>query len=130
MHYADNFSVCIYRYYTFVYPYLIYCNTVWCVGPKVQLKQLYSIQKKIIRAITFSPPLTRSESLLRSFIGFLSIHEINVLMVCVIVFRCMNQDKHPCDHFLNWYIDNRLYFILTLYGPNLFFRRFSEHNLR
>ena len=45
----------------YVYPHLTYCNAVWCVGPKGLFKQLYSIKKKIIRAITFSPPLTRSE---------------------------------------------------------------------
>ena len=33
--------------------------------------------QKIIRAITFSPPLTRSEFLFRS-LGILRIHEINV----------------------------------------------------
>ena len=73
---------------------------VRCVDPKVQFKQLYSIQKKIIRAITFSPPLARSKFLFRS-LDFLSIHEINVLIIlmCVFVFRCMKQDKDPCDNF-------------------------------
>ena len=81
-------------------------NRLGCVGPKAQFRQMYSIQKKIIRAITFSPPLSRSESLFRS-LGFLNIHEINDL-ICVFVFRCMNQDRHPCDHSLSsmYYVGN------------------------
>ena len=44
-----------------------------------QFKQLYSIHKKIIRAITFSPPLTRSDFIFRS-LGIPIIYEITVSM--------------------------------------------------
>ena len=36
-------------YYTMIYPYLIYCNTVWTNTYPTRLKPIYMIQKKIVR---------------------------------------------------------------------------------
>ena len=83
---------------------MTYCNTVWCVRPKFHINQLYLIQK-IIRAITFSSSRTSSEHLFRS-IGILSIHEINVLMVCIFVYKCLFTQAHPCANLLNFYAGN------------------------
>ena len=40
-------------YHSFVYPYLIYCIEVWGNASECHLDQLFLMQKKIIRIITF-----------------------------------------------------------------------------
>ena len=41
-------------YFTFIYPYLIYCIEVWGNANETQLTTLVKIQKKSLRLITFS----------------------------------------------------------------------------
>ena len=36
-------------YYTFVYPYLMYCNTTWGSAAKVYLNKITVMQKRILR---------------------------------------------------------------------------------
>ena len=50
-------------YYTFVYPYLVYCNIVWASSYQTHLNRLEILQKKIVRIITFSPPNLYTASL-------------------------------------------------------------------
>ena len=41
-------------YYSFIYPYFIYCIEAWGNAMNCYLKQLYLIQKKVIRMIAFA----------------------------------------------------------------------------
>ena len=41
-------------YFTFIYPYLIYCIEIWGNTNEIHLSPIVKIQKKSIRAITFS----------------------------------------------------------------------------
>ena len=41
-------------YYSFVFPYLIYCVEIWGSSLKLYLDPLVNIQKKCIRTISFS----------------------------------------------------------------------------
>ena len=41
-------------YYSYIYPYLIYCIEVWGISPHTHLKPLLLLQKKIVRIMTFS----------------------------------------------------------------------------
>ena len=41
-------------YYTFIFPYLMYCIEVWGCAKSVHLSPLKLIQKKIVKVITFS----------------------------------------------------------------------------
>ena len=50
-------------YFTFIYPYLIYCIEVWGNAQHAHLDQLIKIQKKSIRTITFSHYLAHTEPL-------------------------------------------------------------------
>ena len=52
-------------YYTFAYPYLIYCNILWASTYVSNLKRLDIIQKKLIRIITFSMPYCHSSPLFK-----------------------------------------------------------------
>ena len=50
-------------YFTFIYPYLIYCIEVWGNANEMQLTTLVKIQKKSIRLITLSHNLDHTEPL-------------------------------------------------------------------
>ena len=41
-------------YYSYIYPYLIYCIEVWGISPHTHLKPLLLLQKIIVRIMTFS----------------------------------------------------------------------------
>ena len=50
-------------YYSFIYPYFIYCNQVWGSACKTNMKPLVVLQKKAIRIITGVHPMSPSEPL-------------------------------------------------------------------
>ena len=50
-------------YFTFIYPYLIYCIEVWGNANETHLTPLVKMQKKGIRLITFSHYLDHTEPL-------------------------------------------------------------------
>ena len=41
-------------YYSYIYPYMIYCIEAWGNASNCNLDQLYTIQKKVIRLISFT----------------------------------------------------------------------------
>ena len=71
-------------YFTFIYPYLIYCIEVWGNANGTQLTTLVKIQKKSIRLITFSHYLDYTEPLFErlNILNFkkLVIQRISLLM--------------------------------------------------
>ena len=71
-------------YFTFIYPYLIYCIEVWGNANETQLTTLVKIQKKSIRLITFSHYLDHTEPLFErlNILNFkkLVIQRISLLM--------------------------------------------------
>ena len=46
--------ILIQLYYTFVYPYMIYCNITWASTYVSTLDRIIKLQKRIVRIITFS----------------------------------------------------------------------------
>ena len=60
--YLDNTTLTN-MYYSFVFPYLIYCVEIWGSSLKSYLYPLVKIQKKCIRTISFSEYLASSEPL-------------------------------------------------------------------
>ena len=52
-------------YFTFVYPYLIYCVEVWGNACDTHLDPIIKIQKKCVRVITFSHYLEPTDSLFK-----------------------------------------------------------------
>ena len=52
-------------YFTFVYPYLIYCVEVWGNGCDTHLQPIIKIQKSCIRTITFSRYFEQTEPLFK-----------------------------------------------------------------
>ena len=52
-HYLKR-NVFVNMYHSFIYPYLIYCIEAWGNATNCHLKQLYLIQKKVIRMSAFA----------------------------------------------------------------------------
>ena len=50
-------------YYSFIYPYLIYCNHIWGSACKTHIEPLYILQKRALRIITGVHPRLPSEPL-------------------------------------------------------------------
>ena len=63
-------------YYSFIYPYFIYCNQVWGNTYKTYLQKLTLLQKIIIRIIAGVHPLTHTDPLFMQFniLKFAHIH--------------------------------------------------------
>ena len=58
-----NKKTLITMYYTFIYPYLNYCCTVWGSASSTHLSKLITLQKRIVRMISGKPRLFPSREL-------------------------------------------------------------------
>ena len=63
-------------YFTFTYPYLVYCNSVWGLAGPSKLKKLHILQKRIVRIICGVPRLTATTDLFRE-LNILNIYNMN-----------------------------------------------------
>ena len=71
-------------YFSYIYPYLIYCVEIWGISPQTHLKPLLLLQKKIIRIMTFSTYCAHTEAIFKDLnvltINKLVIHRIGIMM--------------------------------------------------
>ena len=58
-----NKSTLLSLYYSFIYPYLIYCIHVWGSAYETHLRKLKILQKKVIRIISGVPPRSHTDPL-------------------------------------------------------------------
>ena len=73
-------------YYSFIYPYLIYCNQIWGSACKTQIEPLFILQKKALRIITGVHPRSPSEPLFRQ-LKFLKCENIFKYLVGRLMYR-------------------------------------------
>ena len=76
-------------YYTFIYPYLLYCNAVWGLACTTQLRKIHIRQKRIIRIICGSGRKDESEPLFKK-LKILNIYEINKLRLYLFSYKLCN----------------------------------------
>ena len=62
-------------YYSYIYPYFIYCIKVWGNASHCHLNLLFLLQKKIIRIMPVSPYLAHTKTLLSIMRFFLLINQ-------------------------------------------------------
>ena len=77
-------------YYTFIYPYLNYCCSVWGLAPIKYISKLHILQKRILRIICGKPRLFPSLDLFKS-LEILPIFELNKLKLSTFCFKHMSQ---------------------------------------
>ena len=77
-------------YYTFVYPYLTYCNHIWGNIYQSDLKRLCVLQNKIVRIIAGVKPRESAGPLYDS-LGIMKLTDLNKYLIARFMFRyCIN----------------------------------------
>jgi exonuclease III len=91
-------------YYSFLYPYLTYCNIIWGNAPQSTLWPIFRAQKRAIRIIE---NIRRRDSTKAAFknLKILRLPEIYELSVLIFVYKYKNGLLPP--PFLNFYTTNR-----------------------
>ena len=100
-----NKSALISLYYSFAYPYFIYCNHVRGNTYSTNLKKVILIQKRLIRIITCSPYRAHTEPLLLAN-RMLSVNEINMYVTGIFMYNYVNQNLPVI--FENYFQTNRI----------------------
>ena len=78
-----NKSALISLYYSFAYPYFIYCNQVWGNTYPTNLRRMVLLQKRLVRVVTCSHYRAHTEPLMLAN-QLLSINDINVYVVGIL----------------------------------------------
>ena len=73
-------------YYTFVYPYLTYCNTIWGKAANIYVSRIFLLQKRIIRIVCNSHFLAHTTPLFKQC-KVLTIYNINLYCTGVFMFK-------------------------------------------
>ena len=88
-------------YYSFIYPYQIYCNHLWGCIYKSSLKKVVTLQNKIVRIITCSKPRDSSQPLYEQ-LKILKLWDINKYLIGRFMFRyCNGQIPRLFDSFIS-----------------------------
>lgn len=82
-------------YYTFIYPYLSYCNIIWGKASNVYLSCLYILQKRILRLICNTHFLAHSAPLFKSC-KVMTIYDINLYCTALYMFKVKNNKVPEC----------------------------------
>ena len=78
-------------YYTFVFPYLIYGIEIWGSVPLNHINPLKKIQKKCVRAITFSEYLAPSEPIFQT-LNVLNFENLVIQRISLLMFKYSHGD--------------------------------------
>ena len=84
-------------YFSLVYPYLTYCNTVWGTTFNTHLQPLIRAQKRIIRIINKEPFLAHTSPLFRK-LSILKFEDINYYFVSVYMYKNSNSFETTSSH--------------------------------
>ena len=91
-------------YYTLIYPYLTYCNVVWSSTYVTNVKRLFLIQKRLVRALT-NADFTAHTAPLFYRLNLLDIYKINFLHIVKFMY-CYHHNLLPSS-FHNLFITSR-----------------------
>ena len=80
-------------YYSFLFPFMNYCNIVWGASHPTSLKKLTIIQKKYLRFISYSSRYAPSDPLFKKY-KILPIEKVNKYQTCLLIHKFIyrNQD--------------------------------------
>ena len=95
--------ILIMMYYSLVYPFLIYALPVYGTADSIHLNKVHLLQKKVVRLVTFSDPLSHSLPLFKE-LEILTISEVFKLETSKFVFESLNHTNprqfHDFSHTL------------------------------
>ena len=84
-----NRSTLITLYYSFVYPYFIYCNHIWGTSTNKNMKRLFTLQKKAVRLICHAKFRADTDPLFKEF-KFLNVWQINKFLIGQFMYKHQN----------------------------------------
>ena len=87
-------------YYSLIYPFLTYGIQVWGLTYPTYLKPVTTLQKRVVRIMTFSDPRSHSEPLLKS-LRLLKFSDINHLEIVSFVYQWYHKLSPSC--FVNYF---------------------------
>ena len=77
-------------YYTFAYPYSIYCNNIRGNTYPAVISKTLIVQKRLIRLVTGSPYRAHTEPLCYAN-RILTVFDINIYMTGVFMYKCLRE---------------------------------------
>ena len=80
-------------YYSFIYPYLTYCNHIWGATYKTRLKRLVMLQNKAVRILSQAGNRTSSDPLYKK-LDIMKVENINTYLIGCFMF-CVSIHKVP-----------------------------------
>ena len=87
-------------YYSFIYPYLVYCVTIWGSTSQSHLKSLITQQKRFIRLIS-DVGFTHPTAKIFRTLGVLKFIDVYKFSVCVLMYKQFKTGKFTCPHSVN-----------------------------
>ena len=100
LRYYVNVDILIMLYYSLIYPFLTYGIQVWGLTYPTYLKPVTTLQKRVVRLMTFSDPRSHSEPLLKS-LRLLKFSDIIHLEILSFVYQWYHKLSPSC--FVNYY---------------------------
>ena len=76
-------------YYTFIYPYITYCNIVWGRASTIYLSKINLLQKRIIRIISHVGFRNHTQFLFKTY-QIMNIYQLNKYISCVLMYTHNN----------------------------------------
>ena len=116
-------SVLLNLYYTIIYPYLTYCNVIWCGTYWSHLNSIWLQQKRAIRVINWKPPRYHTSELF-SESKILKLSDIHKLSLGIFMFKNQSHPKFVRNDTLNLRSQNHIRPIfprLTLVKHSVFY---------
>ena len=99
-------------YYSFIYPYMIYCNQVWGSACKTNIEPLQVLQKRAVRIILGVHPRSPSEPLFTT-LKFLNCKNIFKYLIGRLMYRIYHGELHVLHGFFLRKIAIYMYMILV-----------------
>ena len=113
-------------YYTFVYPYLTYCNPIWGNIYQSDLKRVCVLQNKIVRIIAGVKPRESAGPLYDS-LGIMKLTDLNKYLIARFMFRyCINMVPKL---FASYFLRNHSVSSYDLRSTNCFYLPLAARDL-
>ena len=113
-------------YYALAYPYLTYGDLVWGSTYKSRIEKLVSIQKKIVRLMTFKSHFDHSEPIYHE-LQILNLNKVNDYLTSLFTFRYFHLQNLP-EIFNNYFSTNEKIHNHNTRNYSLLHKKFSRTN--
>lgn len=112
-------------YNSLILPYLQYCTIIWASTYKTHLNPILICQKKAVRILTYSPPLTHSLPLFKK-LNLLTIYDIFKYQVSCFIYKHINNLlPQPIASFFNLNLETHHYFTRQRHNLHVTFHKYS-----